>query len=140
MSSALRSLAIILLAGALSGCSLPYYLQAIGGQLELLRKRQPIESVIADAGQDAAVKTTLSRVAEMREFAVNALALPDNDSYTTYVDLDRPYAVWNVIAADEFSVRACAMVLSVRGLRGLQGVLRPRRRRTISTRARRGWA
>src|SRR4030095_9076812 len=32
------------------------------------------------------------------------LELPDNDSYTTYVDLERPYVVWNVVAAEEFSV------------------------------------
>jgi predicted aminopeptidase len=31
--------------------------------------------------------------------------LPDNRSYTHYADLERPYAVWNVVAAPEFSVR-----------------------------------
>ena len=40
----------------------------------------------------------------MRRFAVDELQLPDNDSYTTYVALDRPYVVWNVVATEEFSV------------------------------------
>ncbi len=104
MSSAFRSLAVVACSGALTGCGLPYYLQAIGGQLELLRKREPIEAVIADPNRDAAVRATLSSIAGMREFAVNTLGLPDNDSYTTYVDLDRSYVVWNVVAAREFSV------------------------------------
>ena len=104
MQAMFRSLVIAVAAGALAGCSLPYYVQAIGGQLELLRKREPIDAVIADPERDADIRTTLGSVAGMREFAVNALGLPDNDSYTTYVDLDRPYAVWNVVAAAEFSV------------------------------------
>lgn len=104
MSSLLRSLAVVASGGALAGCSLPYYLQAIGGQIELLRKREPIEAVIADPNRDAAVRETLSSIAGMREFAVNTLGLPDNDSYTTYVDLDRSYVVWNVVAAREFSL------------------------------------
>lgn len=104
MSSLFRSLAVVACSGTLTGCGLPYYLQAIGGQLELLRKREPIEAVIADPNRDAAVRATLSSIAGMREFAVNTLGLPDNDSYTTYVDLDRSYAVWNVVAAREFSI------------------------------------
>ena len=104
MPSLFRSLAVVACSTALTGCGLPYYLQAIGGQLELLRKREPIDAVIADPNRDAAVRETLSSIAGMREFAVNTLGLPDNDSYTTYVDLDRSYVVWNVVAAREFSV------------------------------------
>jgi predicted aminopeptidase len=40
----------------------------------------------------------------MRKFAVDELGLPSNDSYTSYVALDRPYVVWNVVATQEFSV------------------------------------
>jgi predicted aminopeptidase len=89
---------------ALAGCALPFYWQAIGGQLELLRKRTPIETLLADPELDPSLKSALGAVAEIRRFAVAELELPDNDSYTTYVDLERPYVVWNVVAADEFSV------------------------------------
>ena len=45
-----------------------------------------------------------ARVETMRRFAVDELDLPSNDSYATYVALDRPYVVWNVVATEEFSV------------------------------------
>ncbi len=92
------------LVAALSGCAAPYYWQAIGGQIELLRKREPIEDILADPSADPQLKATLARIETMRRFAVDELLLPSNDSYTTYVALDRPYVVWNVVAAEEFSV------------------------------------
>jgi predicted aminopeptidase len=88
----------------LSGCAMPYYWQAIGGQIDLLRKREPIETIVADENRSTALREELRTVAALREFAVTALELPDNDSYTTYVDLGRPYVVWNVVAAERFSV------------------------------------
>ena len=84
---------------------MPFYWQAIGGQLELLRKRTPIEELLADPELDADLRLSLGAVAEIRRFAVRELGLPDNDSYTSYVDLGRPYVVWNVVAADEFSTK-----------------------------------
>jgi predicted aminopeptidase len=87
---------------ALAGCA--FYWQAIGGQIDLLRKRTPIEELLADPTLDPKLKSELGAVAEIRKFAVTDLLLPDNKSYTTYVALDRPYVVWNVVAAEEFSV------------------------------------
>ena len=72
----------------LGGCSLPYYWQAVSGQLSLLSKRVPIEAVIEDPETSAETREALSRVLEIRQFAVNELGLPDNRSYATYVDLD----------------------------------------------------
>jgi predicted aminopeptidase len=99
-----KAIACCSLAAATTGCAAPYYWQAIGGQLELFRKREPIEDVIANPDVDPKLKTTLARVETMRQFAVDELLLPSNDSYTTYVALDRPYVVWNVVATGEFSV------------------------------------
>ena len=99
-----RAIFLCVLAAATSGCAAPYYWQAITGQLELLRKREPIEDVIADPSADPALKTTLARIAEIRRFSVDELQLPSTDSYTSYVALDRPYVVWNVVATAEFSV------------------------------------
>jgi predicted aminopeptidase len=99
-----RTLLLFVALAALGGCALPFYWQAIGGQFELLRKRTPIRELLTDPQVDATLKTTLSGVAEIRRFAVTELRLPDNASYTTYVALDRPYVVWNVVAANEFSV------------------------------------
>jgi predicted aminopeptidase len=104
MVKAARWLVLALAIALATGCAIPYYWQAVGGQIELLRKRTPIEKLVEDPKIDASLKDTLRRVIEMRRFAVEELALPDNDSYTTYVALDRSYVVWNVVAAREFSV------------------------------------
>ena len=99
-----RLLGLCALCSMVASCAMPFYWQAINGQWELLRKRMPIEDVLADPNQDERVKATLGKVPEIRRFAVEELGLPRNESYTTYVDLGRPYVVWNVIATDEFSV------------------------------------
>lgn len=88
----------------LSSCSLPFYWQAVGGQVELLRKRVPIDDVLDDPTAESELKASLRLVSRVRAFAVDTLRLPDNDSYTTYADLGRPYVVWNVVAAPEFSI------------------------------------
>ena len=58
-----------------------------------------------DSETSSALKAKLESVLEMRTFASHELGLPDNKSYRTYVDLERPYVVWNVFAAPEFSVQ-----------------------------------
>lgn len=104
MTRFVRMLAWCGLVAGLAGCAVPYYWQAIDGQLGLMRKREPIEELIEAPAVDPALKVTLTRIAAMRRFAVDELELPDNDSYTTYVALERPYVVWNVVATREFSV------------------------------------
>jgi len=100
-----RIFAVILMLGALTGCtSLGYLAQAAHGQLQLMRTRRPIEQVIADPKSSDVLRTQLKLVQDARAFSVTELKLPDNRSYRTYGDLGRPYAVWNVVAAPEFSV------------------------------------
>lgn len=84
--------------------SLPYYEQAIDGQMDILRKRQPISKLVADPDTSPAFRTKLQFVMAVREFAEKQLQLPVNDNYLNYVALDRPYVVWNVVAAPEFSL------------------------------------
>jgi predicted aminopeptidase len=99
-----RTCCTILVAVALHGCALPYYWQAIGGQIEILRKREPIAEILADETRDEELRSELQRVSELRRFAVDELGLANNDSYTSYVDLQRPYVVWNVIATEPLSI------------------------------------
>ena len=100
-----RILAVIMMLGALSGCtSLGYLAQAAHGQFQLMRTRRPIDKVIADPQSSDTLKARLRLVEDARNFAVTDLKLPDNRSYRSYGDLGRPYAVWNVVAAPEFSV------------------------------------
>jgi predicted aminopeptidase len=112
----------LLLAAMNAGCTnLGYYTQAIGGQLEILSKRQPIETLLDDPKTDTQLRSKLAAVLAMRAFASNDLALPDNKSYRTYVDLKRQFAVWNVFAAPELSltpVRWCFIVVGCLNYRG----------------------
>ena len=74
------------------------------GQLALLAHREPVARVVADPSIDARVRERLAETQDARRFASDALALPRNASYTSYVDLGRPYVTWNVFATPEFSV------------------------------------
>src|SRR5262245_59525629 len=101
MFAALRISVLVVLCAALAGC---FYWQAIGGQLELLRKREPIDELLTDPELDPKLKSALTAVTDIRRFASEGLELPDNDCYTSYVDVGRSYVVWNVVATEEFSV------------------------------------
>src|SRR5690349_14645728 len=101
--SRISAAALLLLA---SGCSnMGYYWQSVNGQLDIWRRERPVDEVMADPGTTADLKERLARVGEIRDFASRELALPDNPSYRSYADLERPFVVWNVFAAPEFSVQ-----------------------------------
>src|SRR5688500_20275430 len=96
---------LLTIAGAvlpLTGC---YLLQAAGGQMEISARREPIAKVIADSATPPQLRARLEYVATARDFASRELGLPDNESYRSYADLDRPYAVRNLFAAPKFSVQ-----------------------------------
>jgi predicted aminopeptidase len=96
-----RALTIAAALLPLTGC---YLMQAAGGQMEIASKREPIAAVLADSATPPELRSRLEYVAAARDFASRELGLPDNDSYRSYADLGRPYVVWNVFAAPEFSV------------------------------------
>jgi predicted aminopeptidase len=101
---------------ALSGCqTLSYYAQAVGGQLELMHRAQPLTDWIADPATPPALRRRLELAARMREFASRELALPDNGSYRSYAELGRPYVVWNVFAAPEFALRPVQSCFPIAG-------------------------
>jgi len=93
--------ALAVLGYSVGGC---YLLQSAEGQLELMSKRRPISTVIAATSTPATLRSQLKAVASIRAYATRELGLPDNGSYRGYADVGRPYVVWNVVAAPEFSV------------------------------------
>ena len=102
MKYLLCPLALMLL---LIGCASPgYYLHAISGQVELLHKRRPVEEVLNDPATAPEIRQQLELVQRLRDFASRELGLPDNRSYRTYADLERPFVVWNVIVTPELSL------------------------------------
>lgn len=90
---------------AMTGCNaVGYYFQAIDGHLSVMRHAVSFEEIELQRGADDALSRRLASARAIRDFASRELALPDNGSYRRYVDLGRPYVVWNVYAAPEFSV------------------------------------
>lgn len=120
--SGVKALAALLAAVALTSCStLGYYAQAIQGHYNVVRQARSIERLIADPATDPALRRRLTTVQQVREFASRELDLPNNGSYRFYADLGRPYVVWNVFAANEFSVEPkqwCMVVVGCVGYRG----------------------
>jgi predicted aminopeptidase len=101
----MRVLAALAALPLLSSCtSIAYYAQAVGGHIEVMWRAAPIEERLHEADTPAPLKQKLERALVIREFASRDLGLPDNDSYRRYADLGRPYVLWNVFAAPEFSV------------------------------------
>ena len=100
----------------LSGCeTLSYYAQAVGGQLELMARTQPVAAVIADPATPQLLRERLELASSIRDYASRELGLPDNGSYRSYADLGRPYVVWNVVAAPEFSLEPVESCFPVAG-------------------------
>jgi len=115
----LPSLLAVLL---LSGCeTLSFYLQAVSGQLELMARRRPAAELIADPATPAALRERLQLARSIRDYSVSALGLPDNESYRSYADIQRPYAVWNVVAAPEFSLEPLQSCFPVAGCISYRG-------------------
>ena len=89
----------------INGCaSLSYYAQSIAGQSELLSRQEATDELLEQGSLDANTKQRLHLVQELRRFSIEELGLPDNDSYTSYADLERDYVVWNIFATEEFSL------------------------------------
>ena len=113
------SLALVVL---LCGCeTLAYYAQAVGGQLGLMSRARSVEALLADDATPAALRERLALAREIRDFAVKELKLPDNGSYRSYAELDRPYAVWNVVGAPEFALEPLQSCFPVAGCVAYRG-------------------
>lgn len=105
-----------------SGCSsLGYYAQAARGHLGLVGAARPVPEWLADPATPPALRARLELSQRLRDFAVAELGQPDNASYRRYADLQRPAAVWNVVAAPELSLVAktwCFVVVGCVAYRG----------------------
>jgi predicted aminopeptidase len=101
-----------------SGC---YYLQAARGHMDIMNKRRPVDDIISDTESPAELRKKLSLVNEARQFSIDELHLPDNDSYRSYADLERDFVVWNVFAAPEFSLQSKTWCYPVAGCVSYRG-------------------
>ncbi len=126
MARALRRLGALLTLGlgltALGGCStLGYYWQSATGHLALMHAARPVDAWLQDPATPDPLKARLALAQQMRRFAASELHLPDNASYQRYADLQRPAAVWNVVAAPELSLQLRQWCFPVAGCVGYKG-------------------
>ncbi len=92
-----------------------YYFQSAAGHLDLMRRTVPIHELLSRDDIAQELKRRLQMVLELREFASQALALPRNDSYLSYADVERDYVVWNVYATPELSLAPLSYCFPVAG-------------------------
>jgi len=94
----------VLLAAVLTGCeSIRYYKQLISGQIAILNKKQPATKLLDDPNTPEKLKEKLRMVIDIRTFAKDELFLPVKNQYLDFVELERPFAGWNMWATPEFS-------------------------------------
>ncbi|WP_313076938.1 aminopeptidase [Melaminivora sp.] len=121
-----RAAAVLCCALALSGCAqtggtLGYYWQSLRGHLALMGAARPLPDWLADADTPEPLRRRLELARQARAFASEQLALPDNASYRRYARLDRPAAVWNVVAAPPWSLTLHTWCFPITGCIGYRG-------------------
>lgn len=130
----MRAVALVLIAALLAGCgNFSYYLQSVGGQLSVWQREVPIDRLLNDPSVALPLKTQLERALRIRDYASRELGLPDNRSYRSYADLGRPFVVWNVFAAEEFSVEAKQWCFAVAGCVGYRGYFAEAEARSLAS-------
>lgn len=72
----------------LQGCSnLSYYTQSINGHLKLVSAGQPVDRLLDDPTRAPDLKEQLKLARDIRQYAIDELSLPDNNSYRTMLIL-----------------------------------------------------
>ena len=97
--------AAVALAAALAGCETASYLsQSVRGHFDLMSRQRAVTDLLSDPATTAQLKGKLELAEDARSFAVDGFALPDNGSYRTYADLERPYVTWTVVVTPRLSL------------------------------------
>jgi len=100
-----RLLAAVIMASGVSGCtSISYYAQSLEGHVQIMAARENVGKLIHDPSTPEALRAKLTSASTIRRFATDELALPENNSYRSYVDIHRDAVTWAVFAAPQFSL------------------------------------
>ena len=93
------------MASGVTGCtSVSYYAQSLEGHVQIMAARKNVGKLIHDPSTPEPLRTKLTSASAIRRFATDELALPDNSSYRTYVDVGRDAVTYAVFAAPQFSL------------------------------------
>ncbi|MER8690464.1 aminopeptidase [Mesorhizobium sp. M1136] len=100
-----RSVAAMIVMSGVAGCtSISYYAQSLKGHAEIMAARQDLGELIDDPSIPRALRARMASASAIRQFATDEMALPDNNSYRSYVDVGRDAVTWAIFAAPEFSL------------------------------------
>lgn len=89
-------LALVLL---LNGCGIGHLWHLARGQADLLRQRRPVQEALRDERLGAAQLEKIRLILKVRAFGIEHLGLHDGGTYTTFVQLDRPFVSYNLTVA-----------------------------------------
>lgn len=105
MKRVFRLLAAAVLVSGVAGCtSISYYAQSLEGHVEIMAARKNVGKLIRDPSTPEPLRAKLTSASAIRRFATEELALPDNSSYRSYVDVGRNDVTLAVFAAPQFSL------------------------------------
>ncbi|WP_245272764.1 aminopeptidase [Mesorhizobium sp. LNHC221B00] len=100
-----RWLAAVIMASGFAGCtSVSYYAQSVEGHVRIMAARKNVGRLIRDPSTPEALRARLTSASAIRRFATDELALPENGSYRSYVDIGRDDVTYAVFAAPQFSL------------------------------------
>jgi predicted aminopeptidase len=118
-----QRLAVAIALSCTSCGTLEFYSQAAVGQLEVMAKRRPIETVAAETS-DPHLRERLALTRRLLEFAKNELKMPSGGAYELYAELDREHLVWVVHAAPGLSLTPKRWWYPVVGCQAYRGYFR----------------
>ncbi|TIT24666.1 MAG: aminopeptidase [Mesorhizobium sp.] len=105
MRAFVRLVATIILTPGVTSCTtISYYAQSLQGHVQIMAARQDVGKLIDDPSTPEILRARMASASAIRQFATDELALPDNNSYRSYVDVGRDSVTWAVFAAPEFSL------------------------------------
>ena len=139
----LRGLVGAMLLLLLSACeSLGFYAQAVSGQFSILLLRQDVDVVLtrlaeAERPEDQRLGERLAYTQELLAFASDQLGLEVGGRYSSFVQLDAAYPLWNVFAAPELSVSPHTWCYPLVGCAPYRGYFRRARAEGYAARLRR---
>ena len=109
-------LAFLVISQLLSACSnISYLAQGVSGHLTLMSKRKPITQLLQSDTLAKKRREQITEVQSIRKFAYETLKLPKNDSYTSFVELDREAVTWNIVATKKYSIDPIKTCLPISG-------------------------
>ena len=83
----------------LSGCGIGYLWHVTVGQASILLHERPVEEALHDPNLTPQEQHKLRLILAARSFAITQLGMHASGSYTTFVQLNRPYVSYNLSAA-----------------------------------------